>query len=295
MNREEVAALLDRYRVVSSKHARLRDHDPADHLHREVAKEAGAAMLTAGVARLSKLQAQLYADGRWALLAVFQAMDAGGKDGTIRHVMSGVNPQGVEVVSFKQPSHEDLAHDFLWRVHRRLPERGHIGILNRSHYEDVLVVRVHPELLHAQRLPGDVGGRKFWRRRLKDIAQFEAYLGRQGIRPLKFFLNVSREEQKKRFLARLEDPDKTWKFDAADLSERARWDDYQAAYEEAIARTATVEAPWYVVPADAKWFAHLVVVEAMIAALEAMDLHVPKLDEAEQAALTEARVRLEAE
>ena len=222
-------------------------------------------------------------------------MDAAGKDGTIRHVMSGVNPQGVDVTSFKQPSQEELRHDYLWRIHRHVPERGKIGIFNRSHYEDVLVARVHPELLEAQGLLGEPDGRRFWRRRLKDMAQFEAYLARQGVRTVKIFLHVSPEEQRRRFLARLDDPHKTWKFSAADLAERARWSDYQSAYQEAIARTATPDAPWYVVPADTKWFAHLVVVEALIGALEALDLHPPGLELDERHKLAAARASLEAE
>ena len=249
--------------------------------------------------RLSALQAQLYAADRWALLAVFQAMDAGGKDGTIRHVMSGVNPQGVRVTSFKQPGPEELAHDFLWRVHREVPRRGQIGIFNRSHYEEVLAVRVHPELLQHQRLPGhpEDGHKagKFWRHRLRDIAHFETFLSHQGVMPVKFFLHVSREEQRRRLLSRLEEPGKLWKFSRADLAERALWDRYQESYEEAIRHTASRRAPWYVVPADSKWFAHLLVVEAMIAALEAMDLEAPEVTETDRAALAEARAALEAE
>ena len=287
--------MLERYRVTSGKRFRLADHDPDDHTRFGLDKAQGRALLAESVTRLSALQGRLYADGRWALLAVFQAMDAAGKDSTIRHVMSGVNPQGVQVTSFKQPGPDELTHDFLWRIHQAVPARGRIGVFNRSHYEEVLVVRVHPDMLARQHLPGDTTGHRFWRRRLKDIAQFEAYLGRQGIQPVKVFLNVSRAEQRRRFLDRLDEPDKHWKFSAADLTERALWDSYQDAYEDAIARTATPHAPWYVVPADAKWFTQLVVAEAMIAALAAMDLHVPEQDARALEAQAEARRTLEEE
>ena len=295
ITRSEATALLQRYRVTGPKHARLRDCPTDDHAAHPTGKQDGETLLAAGVDRLSTLQQRLYANGRSALLVVFQAMDAAGKDGTIRHVMSGVNPQGVEVTAFKQPSHEELSHDYLWRIHRHVPARGKIGIFNRSHYEDVLVARVHADTVADQHLPGDPDGRKFWRRRLKDIAQFEGYLERQGIQTVKVFLHVSAAEQRRRFLARLDDPDRTWKFSAADLAERSRWGDYQAAYQDAIARTATPEAPWYVVPADTKWFAHLVVVEALIAALEALDLDAPEIDPAERQTLAAARAQLEAE
>ncbi len=291
----QAAILLDRYRVTTAKRFRLRDRPTDDPGAHPADKDGGVAMLADGVERLSALQQRLYASGRSALLVAFQAMDAAGKDGTIRHVMSGVNPQGVEVTSFKQPSHEELRHDYLWRIHHHVPERGKIGIFNRSHYEDVLVARVHPDAVEAQALPGDPGHDKFWRRRLKDITQFEAYLGRQGIHVVKVFLHVSLAEQRRRFLARLDDPHKTWKFSAADLAERARWNDYQTAYQDAIARTATPEAPWYVVPADTKWFAHLVVVEALIAALNALDLHLPRIEPTERESLSAARTQLEAE
>ncbi len=234
-------------------------------------KDAGA-LLEQGVQRLSELQDLLYPHASWALLCVFQAMDAAGKDGTIKHVMSGINPAGVTVSSFKAPGPEELAHDFLWRVHRALPARGQIGILNRSHYEEVLVVRVHPEMLARQHLPDGLAGKRLWEHRLEDIAAFERYLARQGILPMKFFLNISRGEQKKRFLQRLDHPDKNWKFSAADIAEREHWDDYMAAYQEAIEATATEAAPWYVIPADHKWLARLLVVGALIERLEALDL-----------------------
>jgi PPK2 family polyphosphate:nucleotide phosphotransferase len=280
--------LLARYRITDGSDFRLADHDPADKGPADISldKDEGREQLERGVAHLAALQGRLYAEGRHAVLAVFQAMDAAGKDGTIKHVMSGVNPQGVSVQSFKQPSAEALEHDFLWRIHAAVPPRGRIGIFNRSHYEDVLVSRVHPELLEAQQLPGRDGPRldvpprgKFWRHRLRDIAAFESYLARQGIVTLKFFLHVSREEQRQRLLARLDEPDKTWKFDPNDLRERAHWDDYQDAYEAAIAATASEEAPWFVVPADRKWFTHVVVMEALIDALEAIDPQPPPLKE----------------
>jgi PPK2 family polyphosphate:nucleotide phosphotransferase len=229
------------------------------------------------------------------MLCVFQAMDAAGKDGTIKHVMSGVNPQGVQVTSFKAPGPEELAHDFLWRAQRKLPERGHIGIFNRSHYEEVLVVRVHPEILEKQRLPPELIGRKIWDERLASIAAFERYLTQQGTVVLKFFLHLSKKEQKHRFLARLDEPEKNWKFSSADLAERAYWDDYQAAYQDAIAATAAPHAPWFVVPADNKWFTRLVVGAAMIEALDKLDLKLPKLSAEEQVALHAARQKLEAE
>jgi len=291
----ELSRLLDRYRVVSGKKFRLRDHDPADTGGLKLDKAAASQALAEGVAQLSALQERLYAQDRWSVLCLFQAMDAGGKDGTIKHVMSGVNPQGVTVTSFKQPGPEDLAHDFLWRLQRHLPQRGQIGVFNRSHYEEVLVVRVHPELLDRQHIPPSLNGKKVWKHRLEDIAAWERYLSRQGFVVLKVFLNVSRAEQKQRFLARLDTPEKNWKFSAADIAERAHWDDYMAAYEEAIAATAAPHAPWFVVPADHKWFAHLVVVEAMIAALEELDLHVPVMTPEARERLAEARRALEAE
>ena len=291
-----VAGLPQRYRVTDGKRFRLDDHDPGDTGGLVLDAAASRELLARDVEKLSELQAKLYAQDRWALLAIFQAIDAGGKDGTIKHVMSGVNPQGVRVSSFKQPGPEDLAHDFLWRIVRELPGRGQIGVFNRSHYEEVLVVRMHPELLERQRLPEVVRERKhFWRDRLADITNFEAYLARQGFLVLKFFLHISREEQKRRFLARLDDPEKHWKFSAADVQERARWDDYIDAYERAIGATAAPHAPWYVVPADHKWFAHLVVVAAIIEALQDLPLHWPRLSDAERKALAAARAQLATE
>lgn len=295
MTGKQLRKLLDRYRITSGKAFRLKDHDPADTGGALVDHAESEALLADGVQRLEALQELLYPQDQWAMLCAFQAMDAAGKDGTIKHVMSGVNPQGVEVISFKQPGPEELAHDFLWRISRRLPQRGQIGVFNRSHYEEVLVVRVHPELLARQHLPAALNGKKLWKHRLDDIAGFERYLSRQGFVILKFFLNLSREEQKRRFLARLDTPDKNWKFSAADIAERAHWDDYMAAYDDAIAATAAPHAPWFVVPADHKWFARVVVVEAMVAALEDLNLHAPKLDAAARERLAAARQALEAE
>ena len=234
----------------------------------------------------------LYAQDSWSLLLVFQAMDAAGKDGTIKHVMSGVNPQGCQVFSFKQPSREDLDHDFMWRYVKCLPERGRIGIFNRSYYEEVLVVRVHPEVLRRQRLPAPYVGKKIWDERLADIAHFEDYLTRQGTILLKFFLHVSREEQKKRFMARLDKPRRHWKFSSADIRERGFWGDYMHAFEEAIRATAAPHAPWFVVPADNKWFTRLVVSAAIVEAVEKLDLTYPKIDAAKKKELAAARAAL---
>ncbi len=287
--------LLDRYRVTDGDAFRLKDHDPGDQggglIHGSQMKKR----LEAGVAALSELQSRLYADDRWSVLMVLQGMDAAGKDGTIRHVMTGVNPQGVTVTPFKQPSPDELAHGFLWRVHMAAPRAGRIAIFNRSHYEDVLVARVHPALLDKLHLPEAMRGKKFWKHRLEDIAAFETYLARQGTVVLKFFLHLSRDEQKTRFLARLDEPAKNWKFSAADLKERDYWDDYQDAYEKAIAGTAAPHAPWFVVPADDKVFAHLVVAEAVIEALRGLALKVPEMAPGEAALLGEARRRLEGE
>jgi PPK2 family polyphosphate:nucleotide phosphotransferase len=252
-------------------------------------------MLARGVEWLAQEQDKLYAQDRRSLLLVFQAMDAAGKDGTIKHVMSGVNPQGVQVVSFKQPSAQELDHDYLWRYWRELPERGRIGIFNRSYYEEVLVVRVHRAILEAQKLPPECMPKKIFEQRLADIAQFEDYLTRQGTKVLKFFLNVSRDEQKRRFLERLNEPSRNWKFSSADVRERGHWDEYQAAYEQAIRATATPHAPWYVVPADNKWYLRLVVVAAVVQALEEMDLAYPRVGEDQRHELDAARTLLERE
>ena len=239
--------------------------------------------------RLSELQMRLYAEGHHAMLLVFQAMDAGGKDGTIGHVLTGVNPQGVDVTSFKQPGPLELSHDFLWRVHQAAPLRGRIAIFNRSHYEEVLTVRVHPSMLDAQRLPPGDRGEPFWQARYADIVGFERYLAHQGVAILKFFLHISEGEQRRRLLARLDDPDRNWKFSAGDIAERAHWAAYQHAYEQAIRHTASPDAPWFVVPADHKWYARLIVTEAIVDALERIDPRFPVLSSESQAALDQAR------
>lgn len=273
-----MAAVLDRYRVADGAGFDIErwasDDLPADFRDEGLAETR----LRDGIARLAGHQERLYARGTYALLLVFQAMDAGGKDSTIKHVLSGINPQGVVVTPFKEPTTEELAHDFLWRVHRHVPPRGMIGVFNRSHYEEALITRVHPELLAAQNLPRQVReDPALFEQRLADIGAFESYLARQGILILKFFLNLGLEEQKRRFLERLRDPAKRWKFEAGDLKERAAWSSYRAAYQAAIAATARRHAPWYVVPADRKWFTRLVVVEAINAALDRLDLTPPAL------------------
>jgi len=287
--------ILDRYRVTAGRGFALKDFDPADTAHHLVSHEEAEAVVAQDVHRLSTLHDRLYARAEWALLCVLQAMDAAGKDSTIKHVMTGVNPQGVQVTSFKVPGPEELAHDFLWRVGRALPPRGSIGIFNRSHYEEVLAVRVHPEFLARQRLPKELQGKNLWDHRLEAIADFERHLARQGTVILKFFLNVSKEEQKRRFLDRLEQPDKHWKFSPSDMAERAFWDHYHDAYQAAIAATAAPHAPWFIVPADNKWLTRLIVVAAMIEALEALDLKLPEPTPEQQAALLAAQHKLESE
>jgi PPK2 family polyphosphate:nucleotide phosphotransferase len=284
------------YLVVSGKDFRLKDHDPGDthHLHSEDKPEAKK-LVAEGVKKLAELQDVLFAQSNWGLLLIFQAMDAAGKDSTIKHVMSGVNPQGVDVYSFKAPSSEELSHDFLWRTNRCLPPRGKIGIFNRSYYEEVLVVRVHPELLEKERIPKELRGKHFWRHRYEDIDAFECYLTRNGVAILKFFLNVSQKEQKRRFLERLEDPTKNWKFSIADTREREYWDDYQKAYERMIRNTATEHAPWIVAPADNKWFTRLVVVATIVDALANLNLHYPQLNAEQLKELEAARKQLEKE
>jgi PPK2 family polyphosphate:nucleotide phosphotransferase len=284
------------FRITTGDHFRLKDVDPADTLELDPTnKQASEEVLTEGVEILSELQDKLYAQDRWAVLLLFQAMDAAGKDSTIKHVMSGVNPQGCQVSSFKTPSTEELDHDYLWRYQRHLPERGRIGIFNRSYYEETLVVRVHPELLARQSLPPKLVGPQIWQQRFDDIRQFETYLGRNGIVVRKFFLHVSRQEQKKRFLKRLDEAEKHWKFSAADVRERGHWDAYMKAYEEMIQHTASEAAPWYVVPADHKWFTRLVVAAAVIDTLLSLDLQYPKLSAAASQELEAARRELEAE
>jgi PPK2 family polyphosphate:nucleotide phosphotransferase len=293
---EAMREVLARYRVTSGNGFDLEARATDDLPDGLPGKHEAKGLLEQGTKRLAELQELLYANHTWSLLVVLQAMDAGGKDSTIEHVMSGVNPQGVNVTPFKAPGPHELAHGFLWRVGRVVPARGMIGIFNRSHYEDVLVSRVHDDTLDGTGLPAElIGGKHFWDHRLEDIAAFERYLERQGTRVIKIFLNVGRDEQKARFLKRLDEPEKTWKFSAADLAERARWPDYRAAYQAAIAGTATKSAPWYVVPADRKWFARLVVAEAMIAALEELDLKPPVVAKDDAAKLAKARKQLEKE
>ena len=278
MPKNRIKDFIRPYRIVDGKGFRLKDVDPADtgSLGSED-KQESRELLQSGVVRLADLQEKLYAQGHWALLLIFQAMDAAGKDSTIKHVMSGVNPQGCQVFSFKAPSHEDLDHDYLWRCMKALPERGRIGIFNRSYYEEVLIVRVHPELLKGQRIPPSLVTKHVWKERYEDINAMERYLGRNGVAIRKFFLHVSRGEQRKRFLDRLEEPDKNWKFSIADARERDHWAGYMDAYEQMIQRTASAHAPWFVVPADNKWFTRLVVAAAVIDALEDMDLAFPEV------------------
>jgi PPK2 family polyphosphate:nucleotide phosphotransferase len=300
MDVQELAAtaarIAARHRVTDGAGFRLAAVDPADTggLGDDERPHAKA-VLAAGVEALSALQDRLYAQDRWSALLVFQAMDAAGKDGAIKHVMSGVNPQGCQVASFKAPSAEELDHDYLWRSQRHLPERGRIGIFNRSYYEDVLVVKVHPELLAAQKLPAARRDDGVWARRYGEIRDFERYLDANGTIVRKFFLHVSRTEQKRRFLERIDEPAKNWKFSTADVRERAHWDAYMAAYEQAIRETATPACPWYVVPADHKWYMRLVVASAVVEALAGLDLHYPEVGPEKRAELAEARRALEAE
>ena len=288
--------LLEAFQVTDGAKFRLKDVDPADTLDLESEfKDEAPELLAGGIERLRDLQEKLYAQDRWAVLLVFQAMDAAGKDSTIKHVMSGVNPQGVEVTSFKQPSQEDLDHDYLWRCMRRVPERGRIGIFNRSYYEEVLVVRVHPDILARQKLPPELVTEKLWDGRFQDIRNYERYLARNGTVIRKFFLHVSKKEQRKRFLERIDEGRKNWKFSLTDVHERQHWKDYMRAYEDAIRETATKHAPWFVVPADHKWFTRLVVAAAVVDALEDLDLRFPKVDARQRAELRAARRMLERE
>ena len=296
MTRKEILKRIEKYvspfRITKGKDFRLKDFDPGDTCGLKMEKGEASELLERGTVWLAEKQDMLYAQDRWSLLLVFQAMDAAGKDGTIKHVMSGVNPQGCQVCSFKQPSREDLDHDFLWRYAKSLPERGRIGIFNRSYYEEVLVVRVHEEILNGQKLPPPLVGKRIWDERLADIANFEDYLTRQGTIILKFFLNVSRKEQKNRFMERLDKPEKHWKFSASDVSERKFWPEYMHAFEETIRGTASKYAPWYVVPADNKWFSRLVVAAAIVAAVEELDLAFPKVDAKTKKELAAARAEL---
>jgi PPK2 family polyphosphate:nucleotide phosphotransferase len=283
-----------RFRVRPGETLHLRRHRPDDtgpFKH----KRKAAGRLERGIQRLAVLQERLYAHNRWAVLLIFQALDAAGKDSAIKHVMSGLNPQGTQVYSFKRPSEEELDHDYLWRTTRALPERGRIGIFNRSYYEEVLIVRVRPDVLARQKLPPPLVTRNLWRDRYEDINAFERYLTRNGTIIRKFFLYLSKDEQRRRFLARLDEPSKHWKFDPADLDERDRWDEYVRAYEQALSRTSTRHAPWFIVPADHKWFTRLVIAELVIEALESLDLAFPAVAKAQLDALAEARKRLGSE
>ena len=274
---KEVAGIADPFRVSKGEKFRLKDYDPADTSGLKD-KDKALRTLQQSVDLLSHFQEKLYAQDRWAMLIVFQATDAAGKDGAIKHVMSGINPQGCSVTAFKAPSAEELAHGYLWRAHKAIPERGEIGIFNRSYYEEVLVVRVHKELLAAERMPKELVDKHIWENRYKDINNFERYLAGNGVVVLKFFLHLSKGEQKKRFLERLELPDKNWKFSMADIKERSYWKEYQQAYEEMIQNTATKHAPWYVIPADNKWFTRLAVASAIIEEVNGLDLQFPEVD-----------------
>ena len=271
-------SIAKRFRIDRPDKFRLSAHDPAECYGLTADKKEAKAMLAEGIERLSELQERLYANDRWSVLIVLQAMDAAGKDSIIKHVMSGINPQGCEVHSFKQPSAEELQHDFLWRVAQRLSTNGRIGIFNRSHYEEVLTVRVHKELLASQKLPKRLVGKELWQQRFDDIRAFERHLARNGTLILKFFLNVSKDEQRRRFLSRIDEPAKRWKFSMSDVAERKLWDKYMHAYDDLIRQTSRPEAPWFVVPADNKWFTRLVVVGAMVQELGALDLDFPKVE-----------------
>ena len=296
MPRREILDRIQKYiqpfRITKGKSFQLKNFDPRDTCGLKLGKGEASELLQQGTEWLAQEQDLLYAQDRWSLLLVFQAMDAAGKDSTIKHVMSGVNPQGCQVFSFKQPSQEDLNHDFMWRYSKSLPERRRIGIFNRSYYEEVLIVRVHEEILKQQKIPQPLVGKRIWDERLADIAHFEDYLTRQGVIILKFFLHVSREEQKKRFMKRLDTPEKNWKFSASDVHERKFWGDYMRAYEEAIRATASKYAPWFVVPADKRWFTRLVVAAAIVEAVEQLDLTYPKVDAEKKKELARMRAAL---
>jgi PPK2 family polyphosphate:nucleotide phosphotransferase len=293
---ERIENLIAPFRISEGKGFSLENFDPRDTGDLKSGDKPEAKdMRDAGVGWLAEQQDVLYAQDRWALLLVFQAMDAAGKDGTIKHLASGINPQGCEVTSFKQPSAEDLDHDYLWRHMRHVPARGQIGIFNRSYYEEVLIVKVHQAVLAKQKLPSSLVTNDIWGERYEDIGNFERYLTRNGVRILKFFLHVSKEEQKRRFMERLDEPEKNWKFQSADVAERAHWPQYQDAYEQAIRNTASKYAPWYVVPADNKWFTRLVVVSAVVKAIAELDLTYPKISPDEKVELAAARAQLEAE
>jgi PPK2 family polyphosphate:nucleotide phosphotransferase len=290
--------LMDMCRVPAGKRFKLKDHDPGwegdTRVPKAERKERAHEVLTEDVTALAEAQEKLYAADSWSLLVIFQAMDAAGKDGTIKHVMSGINPQGCQVFSFKHPSAEELEHNFLWRCSKALPERGRIGIFNRSYYEEVLIVKVHPELVSAQRIPGaDPHDKKFWQHRYDDIREFETHLARNGTAIVKFFLNVSKEEQRQRLLDRINEPEKHWKFSAGDVAEREYWDDYMAAYEECLRETSTKEAPWYVVPADHKWVTRAMVAGILTETIGNLNLQWPKVTEAQKRAIAASKRTLE--
>jgi len=288
--------LLKRYRIEHGRHFRLGDHDPADtHGLKSELKPLAKELLADGVKKLSELQNVLAAQDRWGLLLIFQAIDAAGKDGTIKHVMSGVNPQGVEVWAFKEPSAEELSHGYLWRTMKCMPARGKIGIFNRSYYEEVLIARVHSQVLKNEKLPGRLVTKHIWQERFEDINNCELCATRNGMAMVKFFLHLSKEEQRRRFLERLDNPEKNWKFSSSDVKERGFWDAYQDAYEDMIRNTASKHAPWYIVPADNKWFTRMVVSHAVVDVLKGMKLRYPTVSGAEKAALAEARKQLENE
>ena len=287
---ERAHRLADRYRITNGKNFRLKDIDPGDTAGlKDEQKPQAKEILQEGIAALAGLQEMLYAQDRWSVLLIFQAMDAAGKDGAIKHVMSGVNPQGCQVYSFKAPTSEDLDHDYLWRCLKCLPERGRIGIFNRSYYEETLAVRVHPELLAKQKLPKKLVNKHVWEQRFSDIQNVESYLAHNGVIVCKFFLHLSKDEQLKRFLSRLDEPEKNWKFSSTDAHEREYWNDYMKAYEDTIRRTASKDAPWYVVPADNKWFTRIAVAAAVIDTLNSLDLHFPKVDDAKHEELAGVR------
>ena len=288
---KEAAEISEPFRITKGEKFRLKDYHPAD---TGGLKDKAKALKTLqrGVELLSHFQEKLYAQDRWAMLMIFQAMDAAGKDGAIKHVMSGINPQGCSVMSFKAPSSEELDHDYMWRAHKAIPERGRIGLFNRSYYEEVLVVRVHEEILGAQHLPKELIGKDIWAKRYQDINNFETYLANNGVIVLKFFLHLSKGEQKKRFLERLEMPEKNWKFSLADVKERSCWKDYQKAYEGMIQNTASKHAPWYVIPADNKWFTRLAVASAAIEALNSLNLQFPEVDKDKKKELEKVREAL---
>ena len=299
MPRQEILGRIQKYihpfRITKGKGFQLKKYDPGYTCGLKLDKGEASELLQRGTEWLAEEQDMLYAQDRWSLLLVFQAMDAAGKDSTIKHVMSGVNPQGCQVFSFKQPSQEDLDHDFMWRYWRCLPERGRIGIFNRSYYEEVLIVRVHEQILKRQKIPPPLVGERIWDERLADIAHFEDYLTRQGVVILKFFLQLSREEQKTRFMKRLDTPEKNWKFSASDVHERKFWVDYMRAYEDAIRATASPHAPWFVVPADERWFTRLVVAAAIVEAVEQLDLTYPEVDAKKKEELATMRAALASE